>query len=220
MDTDCYAVLGLSRDANLSQIRRAFRRLAHRLDPDHRRPPDEAPFQEIGQAYDTLSHTSSRADHDRELQAHDADEARPRELVPARHVLDDYDRHHPSREDIERAMLDDYTDRLPKARPMRAVRVEVAMPASDVAAGGVVPFDVPAAWACAACDGTGRAGFFRCDACEGRGVTWTTARVEVSVPAGTPADAGIPASLAPLGLSTLYLDVSVRVTSPAPTSQA
>jgi DnaJ-class molecular chaperone len=93
--------------------------------------------------------------------------------------------------------------------------VEVVLDADQAASGGVVPFRVPAAQACGTCAGSGRAGFFHCDACDGNGVTWSLAAVDVVIPRNAPSGLTIPVSLKPAGLSTLYLNVTVRTASPA-----
>ena len=217
MAPDCYVVLGVSRDANLSQIRRAFRELSHRLDPDHVRPSsDAASFGEVQAAYDALADPTERAAHDRALLAEgrDAAEMPPSSRRPplgrTRRLFDDFEQHRPSRDDVMRAFNRAYLGPMPKARPMREVGVEVVLSPEQAQSGGVIPFSIPAATPCPSCRGTGRTGFFHCDACGGAGATWAEARVDVVVPRGTPAGTRIPVSLQPLGVGTLFLNVTIR----------
>jgi molecular chaperone DnaJ len=217
---DCYAVLGVSRDANRSQVRRAYRNLCHQLDPDRR---DEtscataAMFRDVTEAYDTLCDAGARADHQREIAwretTGEAPGAHAMPLSPPRELFDDFEDYRPSREAILRAFVDNVLDNLPKSRPVHPLHVEVAV--AEPAA-GVIPFRVPAATACTTCEGSGRTGVFACDACDGKGVTWTTWRVDVPVtPSAFPPDsASIPVSLAPIGVTTLFLDVTVRSSAP------
>jgi DnaJ-class molecular chaperone len=219
---DCYAVLGVPRDANLAQVRRAYRTLCHQLDPDHADESSPAKFRDVTEAFDTLSDAGARADHQREIarreMAGDAPGSRPSQLSPPRDLFDDFEDYRPSREALLRAFVDNVLDRLPKSRPVRAIHVEVAVapPADSRAAAGVIPFRIPAARACATCEGTGRTGVFSCDACGGEGVTWATWRVDVPVPptAFAPHAPSIPVSLAPAGVTTLFLDVTVRSSAP------
>jgi curved DNA-binding protein len=80
--TDYYDVLGVSRDADQDQIRRAYRKLARKYHPDLNSDSDaEERFKEIGEAYEVLSDTDKRERYDRlganwrqqEQQAPDAD---------------------------------------------------------------------------------------------------------------------------------------------------
>lgn len=65
---DHYAALGVSRDASEREIRGAFRTLAKRRHPDKNRgnPRAHALFEEIVEAYRTLTDEAKRRDYDRE----------------------------------------------------------------------------------------------------------------------------------------------------------
>jgi len=63
---DPYEVLGVSRDADDAQIKKAFRRLARELHPDNNDAPDaEDKFKEAAQAYESLSDGERRQTYDR-----------------------------------------------------------------------------------------------------------------------------------------------------------
>ena len=62
---DYYEVLGVSRDADASAIKDAFRELAMKYHPDRNKAPEaEARFKEIAEAYAILSDPKKRADYD------------------------------------------------------------------------------------------------------------------------------------------------------------
>src|SRR3954464_11074095 len=67
MPRDYYDVLGVSRDADETQIKKAFRRLARELHPDvNAHDPDAAgKFKEGAEAYEILSDPARRATSDR-----------------------------------------------------------------------------------------------------------------------------------------------------------
>jgi molecular chaperone DnaJ len=66
MPADAYELLGVPRDADDAQIKKAFRKLARELHPDVNSEPDaEARFKEVGQAYEILSDPERRATYDR-----------------------------------------------------------------------------------------------------------------------------------------------------------
>jgi molecular chaperone DnaJ len=64
---DYYEVLGVSRDANDAEIKKAFRRLARELHPDVNKhdPQAEDKFKEAAEAYEVLSDSQRRATYDR-----------------------------------------------------------------------------------------------------------------------------------------------------------
>jgi curved DNA-binding protein len=65
MAADFYESLGVSRDADRSEIQRAYRRLARENHPDVNKHPDaEARFKEISEAYDVLSDPDQRKRYD------------------------------------------------------------------------------------------------------------------------------------------------------------
>jgi DnaJ-class molecular chaperone len=63
---DYYGTLGVSRDADKKEIRRAFRRLARKHHPDVNPDDSEAEerFKEINEAYEVLSDPEKRAKYD------------------------------------------------------------------------------------------------------------------------------------------------------------
>jgi len=67
MSRDYYEVLGVSRDADETAIKKAYRKLAMKYHPD--RNPDnkeaEEKFKEVGEAYEVLSNADKRAAYDR-----------------------------------------------------------------------------------------------------------------------------------------------------------
>jgi molecular chaperone DnaJ len=67
MKRDAYEVLGLSRDASDSEIKKSFRRLARELHPDvnSEDPHAEERFKEAAEAYEILSDPERRAVYDR-----------------------------------------------------------------------------------------------------------------------------------------------------------
>ncbi len=63
--TDYYAVLGVRRDANAEEIKKAYRRLARELHPDvNPDPVTQERFKEITQAYEVLSDPDKRQMYD------------------------------------------------------------------------------------------------------------------------------------------------------------
>ena len=62
---DYYKILGVSRDADKDEIKRAYRKLARKYHPDVSKEPDaEARFKEINEANEVLKDTDKRAEYD------------------------------------------------------------------------------------------------------------------------------------------------------------
>lgn len=65
MSRDAYQILGVSRDADQSEIQRAYRKLARKLHPDVNKDPGaEDKFKELSEAYDVLSDPDQRKRYD------------------------------------------------------------------------------------------------------------------------------------------------------------
>ena len=63
MSKDYYNILGISKSASDDEIKRAFRKLAHKYHPD-KGGGDEAKFKEINEAYQVLSDKQKRSQYD------------------------------------------------------------------------------------------------------------------------------------------------------------
>lgn len=60
---DYYEILGVRRDASKDDIKRAFRKLAHKYHPD-KKDGDESKFKEASEAYAVLSNEKKKAEYD------------------------------------------------------------------------------------------------------------------------------------------------------------
>ncbi|MBN2197635.1 DnaJ domain-containing protein [Candidatus Wolfebacteria bacterium] len=61
--SDYYKILGINKDASAEEVKKAFRKLAHKYHPD--KGGDEKKFKEINEAYQVLSNKEKRAQYDR-----------------------------------------------------------------------------------------------------------------------------------------------------------
>lgn len=60
---DYYQILGVERKATKEEVKKAFRKLAHKYHPD-KKDGDEAKFKEVNEAYSVLSDDKKRAEYD------------------------------------------------------------------------------------------------------------------------------------------------------------
>jgi len=63
MSKDYYKILGVERNASKDEVKKAFRKLAHKYHPD-KAGGDETKFKEAGEAYSVLSDDKKRAEYD------------------------------------------------------------------------------------------------------------------------------------------------------------
>jgi len=63
MSKDYYQILGISRDASPDEIKKAYRKLAHKYHPD--KGGDEKKFKEINEAYQILSDKEKKSQYDK-----------------------------------------------------------------------------------------------------------------------------------------------------------
>ena len=75
---DYYAVLGVARDASAEDIKKAYRKLAHKFHPDVSKEKDaEERFKNVAQAYETLKDPEKRATYDQLGQHHAGEQFSP-----------------------------------------------------------------------------------------------------------------------------------------------
>jgi molecular chaperone DnaJ len=156
---DYYQLLGVPRDASLTAIKRAFRRLARHFRPRGTATPLDA-LDELQAAYDTLSDAERRRRYDDEL----------RRLRPA---LGDWARfRRPAAGDLRRPYAP------------ASLAAEVVLAPEDAAKGTLLSLDLPVTAVCEACEGTGGS-LFDCARCGGDGKLSRRLPVPVHVPPGT-----------------------------------
>jgi DnaJ-class molecular chaperone len=204
--TSHYLILEITPQASESEIERAYRTLCSRHDAGE---AGEYQLREIDEAYKTLSDRAGRAESHRQMAQSPAPPLWPEPM----NLFGSFATYRPSREAIFNAFVHGSTGRgIPKSRQLGRINLELVVSPAEAARGGSLPIDIPIARLCPCCDGTGRTGFFHCDACDGEGVTHDHARIELRVPPTATDRATIPLSLHPFGVDAIGLNVHVRVT--------
>lgn len=156
---DFYQILGVPRDASVTVIKRAFRRLSREKIPEPGRGTPEA-LAELKMAYETLTDPGLRQDYDQLLRGQE------RSGPIAWSAL-----RRPSLSGLR--------------RPFHPASLtgEIVLDRREAAAGGVVSLDVPVTSRCLACEGTGGP-LLDCDRCFGEGKVGRRLPVPVQIPAG------------------------------------
>jgi len=99
----------------------------------------------------------------------------------------------------------------PKSQTPRELSVDVTLSPEQASSGGAVPIEIPVAQRCGRCDGTGSTGFFPCDQCDGHGMRWRTARVDVLLPRGVRDGTVIQSAMSHAGVRNFFLSVRVCI---------
>ncbi len=157
---DYYQLLGVPRDASVTAIKRAFRRLSRGL---QRQPATGAlpvGLAELQAAYETLTDKDRRRRYDDSL--HDE-----RASAPDWSLV-----RHRAAGDLRRPLA-----------PASLV-AEIVVDADDAARGAALPLDIPVTSTCHSCQGTGGS-LFDCEWCGGEGKIVRRLPVPMHVPAGT-----------------------------------
>ena len=211
MAANYYLLLGVTPEANLSQIRRAFRERCKECHPDHD-PEGASRFVQIKQAYDTPMDPAERARYDQHAATAPARRTQPRSagLRSPVDLFRDFETHTPSKEEIIDTFAQNSGRRAPKAQKVHDLNIEMVISPGESMRGGHLSLAIPVFKPCRVCEGTGRTGSAACDECGGAGSTEVQAQVDVIIPRNTRDGTVIPVSLRHLGIRNLYLQVHVR----------
>ncbi|HVQ30829.1 MAG TPA: DnaJ domain-containing protein [Vicinamibacteria bacterium] len=157
---DFYRLLGVSRNATADAIKRAYRRLARKYEPDPVAALPATEFHELQVAYETLADADRRRRYDETLRERERLDAPSWAYVRS-----------PSSSDLRRPIQPG------------SLSGEILLSPEEARCGGVLPLDVPITTACPSCEGTG--GFvFDCYRCGGEGTIERRFPVPVRIPAG------------------------------------
>lgn len=180
MPRNLYLILGIRSDADLGQIKAAYRQRALELHPD-RSGLSGGPFIEAQEAYATLSDPERRHRYDEDLrqmaarrqpgkpapeplvrERPKAEPFRPDEMASAFHDVspaDSFESYRPSFDELFKrwwSNLDSVSR--PKSEHLESLTVEVIVWPEEAALGGVVRVAIPARATCPACGGHGVVG--------------------------------------------------------------
>lgn len=174
---DFYEVLGVRRNANLTRIRKAYRRLARRLHPDLN-PNDllvAERYRQLQEAFEVLGDPERRADYDRR----GGRAPKPAPRAPSQYGFAGFDFAHDSATDDRplHELFGSSSDPEPPSEAGADVHARVRISFPDAIAGKQVRMRIVRQERCDPCAGAGRRPVrealaesgVRCPACEGEG---------------------------------------------------
>ena len=211
-----YLVLGVSRGADREKIKKAYRRVAKQYHPDVARNQESAKqFQEIREAYETLSDDAKRRQYDAELEREgsplrvsnvsDIIQARTARLNRMEGLFST------SVDEFLEGFLPGFFDLDPHRIGEKDLYLEAILSPEEAATGGLYPIAVPVWEPCPRC---GRSGFldrFFCPLCNGYGRVRSKREFSLNMPPRVRHGTEVRVSLDGIGLPDIYVTVVVYI---------
>ena len=209
-----YVTLGISRGADLSQIKKAYRKVAKEVHPDTSQSLDSQRFREVREAYETLADEETRRQYDAGLQCRTSAAPEP---FPGRTThrqgapLSEIRRFESFVDDFFQGVVPGFFHKERYRSPQKDLYYEVILSPVEAMQGGLFPIQVPVIEPCDRC---GRPGFpesLYCPACNGQGYHGAQRRFSLSIPPRTAHGTQAAVSLEDIGLPDVNLFVTIFI---------
>jgi len=211
---DYYVVLGISRQANLNQIKRAYRRIAKQLHPDLTHSISSDEFREAREAYETLIDENKR-------QRYDAALKQPQQISKKRNVqhiiqkrrsvFNEMDRLRSFTDEFFEGSLPGFYTKERGRIPDKDLYYEIVLSPEEARHGGLFPITVPIIEPCPRCGETEIWNQFFCPNCWGQGYIHTHREFSLSIPPHTKHGTQRRISMEDIGLKDSNLNIIVYV---------
>ncbi|MBW1779244.1 MAG: DnaJ domain-containing protein [Deltaproteobacteria bacterium] len=218
MPKDYYIVLGVSRGANLSKIKKAYRTVIKQYHPDVTQTRESTErFLEIREAYETLSNEAKRKSYDEQLAGQGSNLSVPKvpETITTRRTLfDEQEKRFSSfTDDFFEGFLPGFFDRDRGRVRSKDLYYEAILSPEEAAEGGLFPVTVPVIESCPRCSRSGFFDDFLCPVCSGYGRVTSERQFSLSIPPHVKHGTNIRLSMEDIGLRGVYLHVLVSIDS-------
>ena len=221
---DPYAILGVRPGAPLSEIKRAYRKLAFSAHPDVGDNPDAQRFREVHEAYEILNEMEQRRPSrirvvrapDRSGYAgttHVEPRRRPEPIRRRRpvNVIDDFGTVSPSVGEILDHIAQNFFGFHQKSHgSRRRLGVEIVLDTREAFFGVTVPIEMPVYVRCGRCGSSGGE-WSVCPLCHGYGMMEIARGVRLEIPPGARSGDRYQIDLRSAGIENLLLDVTIVV---------
>ena len=202
---DYYEVLGVDRDADEEEIKRAYRRVAKECHPDVTQGDENATerFRRATEAYEVLSDRERRAAYDRDMRQQEA----LRQGRQDAGAVSTWEFFRLAEEMIWNMFreLHGYP-----AWESFGGHLEILLSPEEAFSGTRVSFDVPIERECGICEGHGFSVFGVCPRCRGTGRVEGSRRITIEIPAGVRDGDHLRLSI-PTGTRVITMPATVRV---------
>ena len=222
-----FAILGISPDATVDEIRSAYRRLAKEYHPDLY-TGSSSRFRDIQEAYSVLGDEHKRRVYEHRIRKRmpkmtlkPSAYAGPEPLIPEQDPVDlgtispvrSFQSLTPSLDEIFDWLWHNFSDiSQPKSGRIQNLTLEVTLTPDQAQRGGTARILVPAQAVCPSCRGRGGIGPYDCRRCAGEGVISGEVPVSVSFPSGIATDHAVMIPLDRFGLRNIHITVLFRPT--------
>ena len=222
-----FAILGISPNATLDEIRSAYRRLAKEYHPDHYSGGSER-FRDIQEAYSVLGNNRRRREYQQRIRkvpltrsVRPGTHPEPEPLIPEERPVDigeisparSFQSFTPSFDEIFDWLWRNFSDLTqPKSARVRNQTLEVTLTREQARRGGNARVMVPAQAVCPTCRGHGSVGFYECARCTAEGVISGEMPVSIAFPPGLSKDHAVIIPLDRFGIRNVHLTVLFRPT--------
>ena len=222
-----FAILGISPNAAVDEIRSAYRQLVKEFHPDHY-TGGSARFRDIQEAYSVLGNQRRRREYEQSIRKaprktplRPTPYSEPEPLIPEEGPVDlgevspvrSFQSFTPSMDEIFDWLWSNFSDiTQPKSSRVQNLTLEVALTQEQAHHGGNARIMVPAQAVCPTCRGHGGVGFYECVRCTGEGIISGEMPVFVSFPPGLSKDHAVMIPLDRFGIPNTHITVLFRPT--------
>jgi DnaJ-class molecular chaperone len=220
-----FAILGISPNATVDEIRSAYRRLAKEFHPDLYSGSSER-FRDIQEAYTVLGNRRRRREYEQSIRKvpistplRPTPYPEPEPLIPEASPVElgevspvrSFQSFTPSFDEIFDWLWSNFSDLTqPKSARVQNLTLEVTLTPEQARRGGNARVMVPAQAVCPTCRGHGGVGFYECARCAGEGVISGEMPVSVSFPPGISKDHAVMIPLDRFGIPNTHITVLFR----------
>ena len=214
MAKNYYVTLGISRGANLNQIKKAYRRIAKKVHPDTTQSIDAQKFREAREAYETLADEDTRRQYDANFKSKPTQvriTSVADEIKQSRSVIEEMNRFESFMDQFFEGFVPGFFHKERYRPPKKDLYYEVILSPSEAMNGGLFPIKVPVFENCPRCHQTGFMESFFCPDCDGSGYRKAERKFSLSIPPRTSHGTEATVSLEDIGLPDANLFVSIHI---------
>jgi len=180
-----YRILGINQEADLAQIKKAYRRAVKRYHPDIS-PKDEERFKEVQAAYEILSDPKKKTIYDEQFlrkPVHDHRSYHPYDFpLSSFQLFSELEQTFSDFDDFWINELNGFFGI--KRENQEDLSVEVILTREEAVMGCEIPIEVPFLKECRQCFGTGRIGDLICGLCRGSRKERLKREIIINIPPG------------------------------------